>query len=507
MTLGKNFLATLRERLRGEGRQMWSAYILLMTINISVVVASTLDRVGLDSATNLIVAMNVIDVGRYQSDARFDFGLGSEFDPTITTGPTVLLPVAALYAATSEPIVSSRVVMGLYWIALSFAIFLLSRKTQPVWLSLGLALVPASLDYTRRYEFAELQGPGDLLGEIPALLFVVLAVVLMRSNPRVAGLMLGLTIVTKLSFLVAVVIIMMVTILSVMHRSKERALLQIGQFLGAIVIPILTWELWKLNTLGVSKYFEYVDQFWEHFLSAGVHTGLGSVRSPKDALPLATDAAQMVPSAIWVLVMLILVFRFGAHLRSSLASNFSLKVPRGKFPLESITLVFAGIAVGVWWTFLNDAHYSRTVVPALILVVVGALMMDFEHERGPKARLLAQKKVESLLIFVTLVLTSQFQSWSAPSESIRDQLGAVYSIESFDSVRFSYSQDNRIMVNDLIVLGDFEPTRDRGEYAHVISHPQEWGITLEQKTALVQEECGDVIFSSERHTVCVPALP
>lgn len=458
------------------------------------------DRLGTDSATNLLVAMNFSDLGIYRSDSRFDFGPGEEFDPTITTGPTVLLPVAILISLSMEPVVASRVVMAVYWVALSVSIYLFGRRHSPELYAVSLALVPFAISLTGRSDYAELQGPADFVGEIPATFFVILAAFLLRGSPVLSGLTFGLAILTKISFLILLPVFLVFTAINRLTDTRIELRRPLEFSLG-LSSPLVLWELFKLFSLGGQGYLENMKNFLQHFRGASVHTGIGPPASFDGGLLVATELDKMspVPSlAILAIGVAILIFLFWKLPVTNLGANLR---ELSLIPVEILLVLFSGGSILLWWIFLNDAHYSRTAVPGLVLFTFGGLLVcaKLPHLRFVSRR---RKLFASLVVFLVTGFSTIGVALKAPIETISDQQSVVSAIESFGSDTFSYSQENRIIVNDILVLSGGKATREVGEYAHVVSHPSEWNYTPIEIQKLVAENCSEVLLVTIRHTVC-----
>ena len=132
----------------------WIAMMVLMAVGA---VYTLTGYVGFDEAFNLQMPANLARHGEYATTYQG----GQPFDPVITTGPTVLLPIALSFDVFGVGIVQARWIVFLFW--LTFVV-LLSAMAYRLggWLSMLLVLIwsaflPFSLDFGLK-----------VMGEIPA---------------------------------------------------------------------------------------------------------------------------------------------------------------------------------------------------------------------------------------------------------------------------------------------------------------------------------------------------
>jgi 4-amino-4-deoxy-L-arabinose transferase-like glycosyltransferase len=215
-----------------------------------------------DEGVSLQASKNLVLHGRY--------GLrhGSEvrvFDPLISVGPTVTLPVALSFKVFGIGLVQARAVMVLFAVAALGSFMMLARHVfgaptavvAALWL---LAFPSQSVDVT-----ASFLGLGrTALGEVPALLLVSAGAIVWfsaldrRSDARLlaAGLLFGLAVVTKQQ---AALVLVALAGTWLVDRCWHRQLAarHVGYPLGLALTCLLAWSIVLRCTPG-SSYDEQV---------------------------------------------------------------------------------------------------------------------------------------------------------------------------------------------------------------------------------------------------------
>ncbi|MEU4016790.1 hypothetical protein AB0E56_16120 [Microbacterium sp. NPDC028030] len=212
-----------------------------------------------DEAFNLTVPRNLLDGLGYSSDGALSGSTITPFDPRISTGPVVLLPVAALLATGMDPVLAARLVPLASWVALLAGLALLGRRIGGRWAALLAVAVP--LAFTASAGVSPIQGPADLLGEIPAAALIVWALVVLPRRAWLAGLLVGLAVQAKLiailalpAFAVALWVLSDGTGWARIRDTLRRSWLP----LLLVAVPTLLVELAALLSLGVSGFIEHL---------------------------------------------------------------------------------------------------------------------------------------------------------------------------------------------------------------------------------------------------------
>jgi hypothetical protein len=327
------------------------------------------DPIWRDDAFIASVAKNLAN-GRGYSATFFDKTYPFHFG--ISTGPVIVLPAAAMMLAFGNQYwVPGVTIVGIIW-TLLIGIFFASpvcvgreRRWQFCFLALLYCFIASYVNFGA--DSGDMLGLWHLMmGDIPAVLCVILAALLLYSpvfNCRLlfaGGLALGAAALCKLSTLLAAAILLARLAAWVLRPRarplKERMKWLICAALGA-ALPVAALELVKLGALGWEAYvgalrgngnfvaFNGINggvpiSLWEH---AGrqlphvmAHFGLAGV-------------AVLLPFTGWVLYML--------HRQEPDAREAGLRY-------GGETLLLAAFVHLLWWMFCAPLHSERYFIPA-----------------------------------------------------------------------------------------------------------------------------------------------
>ncbi|MBK9926000.1 MAG: glycosyltransferase family 39 protein [Anaerolineales bacterium] len=154
-----------------------------------------------DEGSHLHVPKTLVKFGVYADISSEGFRY---YGPTIGVGPTVMLPIAAMFKLFGVGLLQARIVMALYLLAAIFTFYRLVEFLSGKWVAwIAIALMLSSrsvlvLEYGRQ-----------LLGEVPGLFFLLLALYLWFSKWNendwkrlsLIGLLFGLAMITKYQYL------------------------------------------------------------------------------------------------------------------------------------------------------------------------------------------------------------------------------------------------------------------------------------------------------------------
>ena len=261
--------------------------VLFILLGIKHIVSTPLD---FDASLNMQVALNLAQSGEYRTSYKIhptDYAL---FNPVITTGPTVIVPVALFFKIFGIGYLSGSVAMFFYLLALFSIFYLLYRRVLKERANAAFLFLTIVLLSTRMFLFYSLH----VLGEIPSTFFFFLGIYLWGSlEDRStagrwvyvgAGLLMGLSIVTKLLSLLIVPPLIAVALMDIffLHRIKPTRYLFV---LAGMVIPLVAWEVIKMAGLGFHEYISYNMRFMRGV--AGPDTGSGISARPGTKVGIA----------------------------------------------------------------------------------------------------------------------------------------------------------------------------------------------------------------------------
>jgi 4-amino-4-deoxy-L-arabinose transferase-like glycosyltransferase len=199
-----------------------------------------------DEGSHLHVPKTLVNYGVYADISREGFRY---YGPTIGVGPTVMLPIAAMFKLFGVGLLQARIVVTLYLLAAVYIFYRLVEHLSGKWVAwIAMALILSSrsvllLEYGRQ-----------LLGEVPGLFFLLFAMYLWFSNwdendwkrQSLIGLLFGLAMITKyqyLLFLAPTLILSWLLDIFYYKTSTHR------NFLVPSIIAAGSFGVWQLLTL------------------------------------------------------------------------------------------------------------------------------------------------------------------------------------------------------------------------------------------------------------------
>ncbi|MEW1976050.1 hypothetical protein AB0301_13405 [Microbacterium profundi] len=309
-----------------------------------------------DEALNLTVPRNLLAGLGYASDGALSGSTITLFDARISTGPVVLLPVAAVLATGIDPIIGARLVPLAYWALLLAGLWVLGRRIGGRWAALVAVAVP--LAFTTSATVSPIQGPADLLGEIPAAALLVWALVVLPRRAWLAGLLVGLAVQAKLIALLALPAFAVALFLLVPGTGWARVLAFLRRSwvpLVFLALPTFLFELAALITFGFSGFVEHL-----RALLGFVRSG-GQPGEPTTVVQKITTLAESWSVPVWVALLVAVV--------SVVLIVGGLWVSRGSSPAVLAYLGTAAVGalafVGWWATASHLPLWVRHPAPGV----------------------------------------------------------------------------------------------------------------------------------------------
>lgn len=233
-------------------------------------------RTWFDEGSHLHVPKTLVRHGKYADISATPDG-GIEFryhGPTVGIGPTIMLPVAAVYQVFGVGLTQGRLVIVIYLAIALVAGYALARHLYDRWIALiALALLLASR--TVHYE-GLIEYGRQVLGETPGVAFVFLGMLAWltalktaaqpemqrahRTWSVLAGLGFGLALVTKNQF--ALILPLALALIALLDWRYYRA----GNWTLRLVPPVIAvgcfalWTVIQFALLGPGTFFENLQQ-------------------------------------------------------------------------------------------------------------------------------------------------------------------------------------------------------------------------------------------------------
>lgn len=244
---------------------------LLATINLPYA-----PRTRFDEGSHLHVPKTLVQHGKYADISATPDG-GVEFryhGPTIGIGPTIMLPVAAVYQVFGIGLTQGRLVIVIYFAIALIAGYALAQRLYDRWtalIALALLLASRTVNYEGLIEYGR-----QVLGEAPGVAFVFLgmlawlAALKTAAQPAMrrthwmwsvlAGLGFGLALVTKNQFVLIIPLaLVLIALLDWRYYRAGTWTLRLVPLIVAVGCFAL-WTVVQFALLGPGTFFENLQQ-------------------------------------------------------------------------------------------------------------------------------------------------------------------------------------------------------------------------------------------------------
>lgn len=210
-----------------------------------------------DEGSHLMVPKSVVRNGVY---ADYDSSGYRYFGATLGVGPTVLLPIAGAFEAFGVGLPQARAVMAAYLVLAVLAFYALARRVTGETAALLAAALLVVSPGIGTLEFGR-----QVLGEVPALLFLSLGLGLLASPAAsarpwrlvLAGVLLGLAAITKYQLLGVMLLGLGVAWLLSLRAAGS----WLVTFLVPAVVAGATFAVWQVVLLGYLGPSSFADNF------------------------------------------------------------------------------------------------------------------------------------------------------------------------------------------------------------------------------------------------------
>lgn len=347
-----------------------------------------------DEGIYTMAARNVALYGRY---AYGQAGYLEDFSPTITVGPTVILPLAFIYKYLGDGMLLSRMYIFLWLLAALVMLYVIYSKVCKGF-QLFFALFLAVLFL---HNYSILIPLSSVTGEMATLFFLLTALFFLPalgSTERVSfklflsNFSLGLAIVTKPAQMVSLNVLaisFLYALLSSQFRMRKPFLKYLAVSLFGLALPVLPWLLTSSLLMTISPTHDTLYRFSQFFLFGVRHWTQGIARY---------GLLNFLKLGLLVLA-------------ATLFMNLSFRKNRiASCPL--IMYVYS-LCFLLWFFTCTDGHLIRfTTFPIFLLIPLSANLLPAEwpvsKSKLPLAALLTltlvlfQAEVKNILISVSL---------------------------------------------------------------------------------------------------------
>ncbi len=480
---------------------------------VHIVGAFTINRLGFDSAYNLTVSRNLIDGLGYASDGVIGDESLTPYDVRVTTGPTVLIPLSVAFLFGDSSVYVARSLMLIPYFALLTGLALVGFRLSGKWGALLAVAAPLTINVFLGTDWAEYQGPTDVLGEVPAAAMLIWALLTSRRFPYIASLLIGLAVLTKSVVILSVPLLLLVLVSWLLRDRQVRSsvrqvLLRSLVYCGLIALPSLMWEAKKLQAFGLADYLANVATFVRFFkLGSGLREN-----TVHDPIPAVRGLMYMwgLPPAVVVVVLLLLVFVAGMWFELRQRTFFEhWSVERH----ESATwVIFAILNFGLWaywWTFITANPWSRTLLPALFVCVpillastVGLLRYGVKSEASVFRGVCVSLTVAMVVLLPLQIARNVARALEVP-QTLSGQVEIVDAIHETGATSVNYVGLLRSVVAVTVLANVGAIHTSSGESA---TFPMLMSTDDTGKDAIstVDQYCGEVLRSEGTMTLCAP---
>jgi hypothetical protein len=346
---------------------------------------------GFDESFNLQIPLNLYHHGRYQSW----YDAPQPFPPQITTGPVVLLPIAASFAVTGPSYRVARAVLTISLLACLWLAFALSQDIA------GRAGAFAFAGFAVLFVFTPtaVWTASVVLGEVPGVCLLLAGIrLLTRAVARrraawafAGGLAIGLAGLAKIVVLICAAGVLAALPLGAELRGHRRDALALAAAAAAgMVAALLGWEAVKLAALGWSGYAAHLARFWKLMQLGG--SGLGPVpielgRAIVSHLAALGQGIGRPPVVVAVCLVLGGIATVAVLLRP----------PR---PYAVWALALAAAAYWGWWLSFNTTQTIRHLITAYVLTALLLPLIAAAGVRTSGGPLVRAGLVASLVVAV-----------------------------------------------------------------------------------------------------------
>jgi hypothetical protein len=319
---------------------------------------------GFDEAYILQAVDSLVGTRRYASfGAARGFGPW-DFDPNLTTGPTLTLLLVPIWWITSGSLVAIRLVMLAIFVTYCGGVFVLTRGLSFRWAATGLLLTPAILVAPAYL--------GGALGELPGSALFVWAFVAVRSGRfRLAACLVGLTVQAKLAFLTMAVGVLFPIFWS-LRRSRIATRSEILRLIGVALLPSMLFESWRFASLGGwSGYLNSIDELRAYVAEQNMDLFGGWTAGGRHLLKWNNFVA-LFPTPLWLLIIVSALLCLSELMCRLVGKRGNL--PFLPFDYELIGAVVSGLVMFLgWWT--QSVQDSPRQALAVVLVSVHSLLL------------------------------------------------------------------------------------------------------------------------------------
>ncbi|HLH74251.1 MAG TPA: glycosyltransferase family 39 protein [Chloroflexota bacterium] len=330
-----------------------------------------------DEGINLLAARELATTGHYGLTYS---GAFHPFDESLSTGPTVIVPIALTFKIFGAGLIQGRIVMVAYLLLAAAGLAVVAWQLYDLTVATVSLFVAAAL--TQAGFFAN---GRDALGEIPAVAFLLWGTAAFIEARRtklllldvVAGILLGLAILTKNQFILVAPVILY----SWFVAHPEKGSFPFPRFLivGILVAaPTGLWFAYQLSVMGPSGFIDHLRGMSQTASASAYGPPFAKAASAVNFLISSGFVGTGVAGLLYVWLAM-------------------LKNGQGRKPAQIFLPAFVTLCL-LWYVGFSMG-YPRYVVPATLVgsLFAGKLIVDLGRSFTPLGRLNGRLSLQMFL--------------------------------------------------------------------------------------------------------------
>lgn len=313
-----------------------------------------------DESYNLQIVQNLRQGNGYATNGAFRGSGPYLFDPYISTGPAVLVPIWVVSTIIRNTLLAARLVMFSYFLFMLGLLYQLTPRSNYGRFTYGLMLMVI-------LPIIIFTNPLFVLGETSAAtLFLLATVSLKRGKTTLAGVALAAVILCKLNFVIAALMFLLFELFRIALDQRNNAkgcFCKAMRLIFGFVSPLLVFEIYRLISLGslisyrsnIQELRDFVDsQRLEHWSS-----------NPELLGRKLTSIINIPGLSVWVAV----AFCIASFLSVIKFNQTDKKSVNSENHLTFTPVIFSGLAIFGTFLFLSSAQWERQAASAFYLAL------------------------------------------------------------------------------------------------------------------------------------------
>jgi hypothetical protein len=357
---------SVSQRADGVRRLIVTVIVIMVVLFLALYNLTDYPLTWFDEGSHLHVPKTLVRFGVYADYSSEGFRY---YGPTVGVGPTVMLPIAAVFWLFGIGLLQARLVMVLYLLATVYIFYRLARELG----GQRLAWVATALLVSSR-GVSLLEYGRQVLGEVPGLLFMVAGLAVWfaaweRSSWKrlvLAGLLLGLAMVTKNQYLLVLAPTLGLAWLAnlVYYRTAPHRVFIVPGLVAAACFAL--WQIYMVLYLGPATAAENLAMLRQATAGAAlIFSPDLMTRSAKELLSLKVYLGWLLPVLVY---------------------GFIVALPRRREGQRWGTLLVL-IAVNLGWYVVASISWLRYAFPGLAIASLFVARFFYDLTDGFQLRL------------------------------------------------------------------------------------------------------------------------